>query len=384
MNNKVCMVVYQYYPRDHRVRKEAEALARNGFDVEVICLRKPDEKRRDTVGGVKVLRLPLQLERSGGMLRYAYQYAMFFAMAAFAVSVEHVRRRFGFVHAHSLPDFLVFTAAFPKLTGAKVVLDLHEVMPEIYLSKRGLREKSGMVFRLMVFLEAISEAYADRVITVSDTLGDILVGRGLPREKLTIIFNAPDIEKPLPPVSGGGRKLVYAGTFTEYHDFELVVAAFAQMKSVELDIYGDGSQTESVRRRIAEAGLTNVHFKGWVRPEEMKDVLSKYAGTIAPFGDSEIAKVALGHKVLETPLFGLPVVAADLPGLRAVFDDSCFFYYRAGQTDDFVRAVRSLMSDKDAARDKVLRSQEVIEKRGLTWDKISKRLIELYRKLGNE
>jgi len=384
MNNRVCMVVYQYYPRDQRVRKEAEALVRNGFDVEVICPRKPDEERRETVGGVRVWRLPLQMERSGGMLGYAYQYLMFFVMAAFAVKIEHIRRKFGVVHVNSLPDFLVFTAAFPKLTGAKVVLDLHEAMPEIYLSKRRLTERSGSIFRLMVFLEEVSEAYAHRVITVSDAVGDILVERGLPREKLTIIYNAPDIEKPLEPVSRVERKLVYAGTFNEYQDFDTVVAAFKELKDVELDIYGDGPQMESVRRRIAEAGLTNIHLKGWVRPEEMKGLLLGYAGTIAPFVDTPITRVALGHKVLEYPLLGLPVVATDLPGLRSVFDDSCFYYYRAGQIGDFVRAVRSLLADRTVARDKVRRSQEAIEKMGLTWGQVQKKLVEMYRGLGDE
>jgi glycosyltransferase involved in cell wall biosynthesis len=381
MNRKVGMVVYQYYPRDQRVRKEAEALVRNGFNVEVICPRKPGEGRREKINGVQVLRLPMQMERSGGMLGYAYQYLMFFALATFAVKVGHIRKRFGVVHVNSLPDFLVFTAAFPKLTGAKVVLDLHEAMPEIYLSKRRLTARSGLIFKLMVFLEGISEAYAHRVITVSDAVGDLLVGRGLPREKLTIIYNAPDIRKPLKPVSGGERKLVYAGTFNEYQDFDIVVEAFKELKDVDLDIYGDGPQMESVRRRIADASLTNVHLKGWVNPEEMKDLLLGYSGTIVPFVDTPITRVALGHKVLEYPLLGLPVVATDLPGLKSMFDDACFFYYRPGKTDDFVKAVRSLLADRAAARQKVLRSQEVIEKRGLTWNQVEKRLIELYEKL---
>lgn len=382
MNNRVCMVVYQYYPRDQRVRKEAEALVRNGFDVEVICPRKPGEERRETVGGVRVWRLPLQMERSEGVLGYAYQYAMFFAMAAFAVDIEHIRRRFGVIHVNSLPDFLVFTAFFPKLTGAKVVLDLHEAMPEIYLSKRRLTDRDGLIFKLMVSLEEISVAYADRILTVSEPVGDLLVGRGLPREKLTIIHNAPDMEKPLEPVHSSESKLVYAGTFNEYQDFDIVVAAFKELKDVELDIYGDGPQMESVRRRIAEESLTNVHLKGWVRPEEVKGLLLGYAGTIVPFVDSPITRIALGHKVLEYPLLGLPVVATDLPGLRSVFDDSCFYYYRAGHTEDFVRAVRSLFADRATAWKKILRSQEAIEKKGLIWGQVEKKLVDLYRKLG--
>jgi glycosyltransferase involved in cell wall biosynthesis len=384
MNNRVCMVVYNYYSWDARVRKEATALARNGYDITVICLRNTGEAREEIVNGVKVRRLPLRSERSGGKLRYAYQYIMFFAMAACAVSIAHIKRRFGVVHTHSLPDFIVFAAAFPKLTGAKVVLDLHEAMPEIYLSKMDAEGRGGFIFRLMAAQEKASVAFADRVVTVSDMVGDIFVERGLPREKLTIIWNAPDYEKPLAPVSDGGKRLVYAGGMNEYQDFDTVIDGLAELKDVELDIYGEGVQTERLRRKIAEMGLKNVRLKGWVESAEIKGILATYSGAVVPFVDSEITRIALGHKVLEYPLLGLPVIATDLPGIRAVFDDSCFYFYKVGDPGDFVRAAKSLLADRDAAARKVLISQEAIEKRGLTWGHMEKRLVDLYRKLGDE
>lgn len=381
MNNRVCIVGYSYYRRDPRVSKEATALARNGYDVTVICLRNVGEAGEEIVDGVRVRRLPFRKERGGGKLRYVYQYLMFFAMAACAVKTAHIRRRFGVVTTHSLPDFIVFTAAFPKLTGAKVVLDLHEAMPEIYLSRMDARGRGGLMFRLMVMLEKVSTGYADRVVTVSDTVGDVLVGRGLPREKLTIIYNAPDIERPLAPVSSHEMRLVYAGGINEYQDFDTVVAAFAELKEVELDIYCDDASSERLKRKVVEKGLSNVHLKGWLNPDELRGALRGYAGAILPFVDSEITRIALGNKALECPLMGLPVVATDLPGIRAVFDDSCFYYYRAGQPGDFVRAVRSVLADGATARQKVLKSQEIIEKRGLTWDRMERRLVEMYRDL---
>jgi len=381
MNDRVCMVVYSYYPRDPRVRKEATALARNGYDVTVICLRNSDEAREEVVSGVKVRRLPFRTERSGGGLRYAYQYLMFFAMAAFAVTTAHVRRRFAVVHAHSLPDFIVFTAAFAKLTGARVVLDLHEVMPEIYLAKDSSRRRGSFMFRLIVLQERASVAFADRVVTVSDMIGDIFVGRGLPREKLTVIWNTPDIENASAPVTAAGRRLVYAGMINEFQDFDTVIAAFGEMNDVELDIYCDVAYADNLKRKIDERGLGNMHLKSWLDPKDLRDALSGYAGAILPFVDSEITRIALGNKALESPLMGLPVVATDLPGIRAVFDDSCFFFYKAGDPADFAKAVRALLSDDACTRRKVQRSQEVIDDKGLTWSRVEERLIEMYGKL---
>jgi len=95
-----------------------------------------------------------------------------------------------------------------------------------------------------------------------------------------------------------------------------------------------------------------------------------------------VARIALGNKVLEYSLLGLPVLATDHPGIRAVFDDSCFFFYKVGDPADFVRGARSLLSDDACARRKVLTSQEVIDKKGLTWSRVEGRLVGMYRELG--
>ena len=59
----------------------------------------------------------------------------FSAQAWAVVTWRHLRRPYDLVHVHNMPDFLVFTAWFPKLTGAKVILDIHDIVPEFYASK---------------------------------------------------------------------------------------------------------------------------------------------------------------------------------------------------------------------------------------------------------
>ena len=56
-------------------------------------------------------------------------------MAAFL----HLRRRYDVVQAHTIPDTVVFASIVPKLFGARVMLDLHECMPEFFSTKFGTR-----------------------------------------------------------------------------------------------------------------------------------------------------------------------------------------------------------------------------------------------------
>ena len=59
----VLMVVHSYCPADPRVRREAEALAEDGWGVDVLCLKDEGQSWRETIRGVRYLRFPLRRRR---------------------------------------------------------------------------------------------------------------------------------------------------------------------------------------------------------------------------------------------------------------------------------------------------------------------------------
>ena len=79
---RVAMVVFSYYPADPRPRRAAEALVNEGMEVEVVCL-KDGEAKRQTLNGVKILRVPMR-RRRGGMFEYVFQYAVFVVLSLVA------------------------------------------------------------------------------------------------------------------------------------------------------------------------------------------------------------------------------------------------------------------------------------------------------------
>ncbi len=54
MSARIAVVVFAYYPRDPRVRRETEALVEAGHRVDVICLKSNGEPDRELVGGASV------------------------------------------------------------------------------------------------------------------------------------------------------------------------------------------------------------------------------------------------------------------------------------------------------------------------------------------
>ena len=56
----ILLVTHSHYPDDPRALKHAGALTAAGFDVSVLCLRREDERPRETLDGVRVRRLPVE------------------------------------------------------------------------------------------------------------------------------------------------------------------------------------------------------------------------------------------------------------------------------------------------------------------------------------
>ena len=143
------MVVHAYYPHaETRVQREAEALVAAGYDVDIVCLRQAGQAPYEAVNGVGVHRLPVRrlhsAERSGrgglgGQLR---EYLNFALRASLKVASLHLSRRFRVVQVHNPPDFLVVAGLLPRLTGARLILDLHDLMPEfLEIGRASCRER---------------------------------------------------------------------------------------------------------------------------------------------------------------------------------------------------------------------------------------------------
>src|ERR1044071_986947 len=128
------VLVYSGYPSDPRPRRAAEALVGLGMNVDVFCLRQNDqEPLRDTCNGVNIFRFPMKHWR-GNKWAYFFQYGHFLIPGFFFLTLRCLVRRYRLVHVHNMPDILVFAALVPKMLGAKVILDLHDPMPELMMT----------------------------------------------------------------------------------------------------------------------------------------------------------------------------------------------------------------------------------------------------------
>ena len=241
-----CMVTYSFYEGDTRVMRYAEALAGRGDRVDVIALRREDQTKEETVNGVRVYRIQRRSPNSKARSSYLAGILLFWFRAMFLLVRRHVRARYQLIHVHSVPDFLVFITWFPKLTGTKIILDIHDLLPELYASKYNTTYNS-VAFNALLLTERASAVFADYVIAANDLWRERLVSRSVKDNRCSAMVNVPDqtIFSPRGRSRTDDRVIVlYPGTLNWHQGLDIAVRAFALIKDeapeAYFHIYGEG------------------------------------------------------------------------------------------------------------------------------------------------
>ncbi len=112
----------------------------------------------------------------------------FWFSASLLLTRRHLRRRYDLIHVHNMPDFLVFAAWLPKLTGAKIILDIHDIMPEFYASKFKKGENAFGI-KVLKRIERASARFADHVIISNHLWLKPFVSRSAPERKCSVFIN---------------------------------------------------------------------------------------------------------------------------------------------------------------------------------------------------
>ena len=116
---------------------------------------------------------------------------LFWWRSLIILGLRHARKRYDLVHVHSIPDFMVFAAALPKLTGCRIILDIHDLVPEFYADKFGVSSRS-LIFKILGLVERISCRFADHVIISNHIWQKTLHSRSVSENKCSTILNYPD------------------------------------------------------------------------------------------------------------------------------------------------------------------------------------------------
>lgn len=368
------VLLFSEYPDDPRPRRAAEALAREGVNVDVICLQEsPDEPRYETVDGVDVYRVPLQ-RRRGSKIGYIFQYGAFILASFLFLCRRSLGQRYDLVHVHNMPDVLVFSALVPKLLGAKVMLDLHDPMPELMLTIFKLQPQSRMV-RLLKLLEKWSTGFADLVLTVNQASKRIYTSRSCAPEKVQIIMNSPDEQvfqyqpvASLAPKKKGSHepfKFMYHGSIFPRNGLDLAVDALEiarrSIPNAQLVVCGDNNPfLEQVIASAKERGLEKaISYLGRCDHQQIVAAIDKCDIGVIPNRRNTFTEMNTPTRIFEYLARGKAVISPRAQGIQDYFRDEDMLFFELGNAEDLARKMEDAFFHPDKTEEIVRRGQEI-------------------------
>jgi glycosyltransferase involved in cell wall biosynthesis len=369
--------------RDHRLRKQAAALAGAGYRVSVVCRADP---RNGAVPDVRLHEYRPPVDGSS-VLGYVREYGHSLGAAGRHIAASYRRDRFDAIQISGTPD-IYFTLAAPlRRLGVRVVFDQRDLSPELYELRYDRRDA---VYRALLRLERASYRAADHVLTVNHSLERIAYQRGdLPPGRVSVVGNGPVLagtERATvhPELRRGRDRLcVWVGVMGPQDRVELAVHAAARAiyghgrRDTHFAFVGDGETRPELQRLAAELGIADqVEFPGWLPEPEVQAYLATADVGLEPNLEDIVSPV----KAMEYMAFGVPFVAFDVAETRRLAPDAAV-YAEPGDVRGFADLVDRLLDDPirrtalgTAGRQRV-RTELCWERQAITYLDVYRRLL---------
>lgn len=371
---KACMVAYTFYEADNRVRRYAEALAKRGDRVEVIALRQEGQPETSVINGVRIFRIQRRTVSEKNKFAYLAKLTLFFLRSMAFLTKEQFKDRYDLIHVHSVPDFEVFAAIYPKLTGTKIILDIHDIVPEFYASKFKTSQDS-MAFKLLVGIERLSTGFSDHVIAANHIWEKRLQDRSVQASKCTTFLNYPDITQDFHrrgrTRNDGKFILLYPGTLNYHQGLDIAIRAFGMIKDqvpqAEFHIHGEGEQLGVLRSLVAELGLQDrVFLKAMLPYNQITSVIENADLGVVPKRGNSFGNEAFSTKILEFMALGVPVIVPETAIDRYYFNDSVAKFFKANDDKSLADAMLLLITNPEIRRNLAKNADEFMKK--YTWE----------------
>jgi glycosyltransferase involved in cell wall biosynthesis len=363
---RICMLSYSFYDIDARVSRYAETLARRGDQVDVIALGEEGQEDFARINGVNVYRIQKRVRNEKGKLQFLMRLLRFFVASSVFLSRKHRLEPYDIVHVHSVPDFEVFAAWLPKLTGAKVILDIHDIVPEFYAAKFGAG-KDSFLYKLLILIEKLSVSFADRVI-ISNHIWEKTLHRSVKNGKCCVVMNYPDpatfYERPR---TRADQRFVmmYPGTLNWHQGLDVAIRAFALVKDeiphVDFHIYGRGDLRpvlEDMVRQLRLHGRVLIHD---MKPkEQIAEIMANADLGVVPKRNDSFGGEAFSTKTLEFMLLGVPLIVAGTKIDRYYFDDSVVRFFDPEDEAGLSLAMVAMAQDHESRKTMADRARDLV------------------------
>ena len=260
--------------------------------------------------------------------------------------------------ASTPPTQGAMAALIKKCTGRPFVYNLQDIFPDSLVAA-GMTRKGSILWKIGRVIENFTYKNADKIIVISEDFKRNIMAKGVPEEKIVVIYNWVD-ENAVVPVAKANNPLydefginrdkfhvVYAGNLGNAQNIDVIIDTAAKLRDredIEFVIFGSGGSEAEIKSRISKESLHNVKmfplqpaemvsfvyslgdlcivsckagFGGSAMPSKTWSILSTGRPVLANFDEGEL------KQLLETNNCGIFTKAGDAEGMANAIVEAC-------------------------------------------------------------
>jgi glycosyltransferase involved in cell wall biosynthesis len=383
---RVCMIAYTNYRFDGRVRLEAESLVKWGYEVFFIIPKGTARPRAYELEGVRLIELNVSKYRGKNRFHYILSYLTFLGLASIVCTRLFIRSHVKVIHVHNMPDVLVFAALIARLFGCKLVLDLHDTVPETYEGK--FENPFRLVMGLLRLEERVCCALAHKIICVNHVQRDAVVRRGIAADKIATVITMPEH---IFPARGQKKskqepafRMVNHGTISKRLGNDIILGAAAKLVHLipgfELHFIGLGDNLDQLLSLSESLGLgDHVHFHPSVPWDQLAEKLSIMDVGIVANRLNVATELMLPSKLIDYVVLNIPAIVPRLKAIQYYFSPDMVAYFEPEDVDSIVATTLNLYRDDGRRRVQVRNARKFLDDN--RWDDPQRGLKALYEDL---
>lgn len=158
-----------------------------------------------------------------------------------------------------------------KIKKIPFVYNLQDIFPDS-LENTGIASKNSFIYKIGKKIEDYTYKKADRIITISENFKTNIMNKGVPDEKIDVVYNWVD-EKAVVPVKRSDNYLikkynldpnlfyvVYAGNLGKSQNIDIIFQCAKQLyrEKIMFIIFGSGTEENYYREKNNKMGLSNL------------------------------------------------------------------------------------------------------------------------------
>jgi glycosyltransferase involved in cell wall biosynthesis len=299
---------------------------------------------------------------------------------------------------HSASNFVV------GLAGAKAAKQLG--IPSIY-EIRGLwqltqsTKRDGYEFSdhflLSEKLEIEAAKHSDYVFTITNSLKNFLIERGVDAGKIEVLPNAVELEKfekverdvDLEKELDLSGKVVigYVGSFVEYEGIDLLIHAVHLLKEkypnqFRLLLVGGGDLDKQLRELVKTLDLTqDVIFTGRVPHSEVSRYYSLIDIAPIPRKSYPVCELVVPLKPFEAMVLGKVLIVSNVEALEEIIDDGhTGFIFEKENFEDLADKIELVLNNPKLRMEIGIKAENWVKENHI-WASISERVSKVYEKI---